>query len=508
MTTPLAAALLALLRAEGIAPNRVCADSRRVQPGDIFLAYPGHASDGRMFIGDAIAKGAAAVVWEREGFEWSEQFAVPNVPVDQLRWLAGDIADEVFGHPSESLWTVGITGTNGKTSVSQWLARAFTDLGKRCAVIGTLGIGFPGRLDPSANTTPDSIVLHEQLARLKGEGAEAVAMEVSSIGLDQGRINGCRLDIAVFTNLTRDHLDYHRTMDAYAAAKAQLFDQTGLRAAVLNFDDIMGVAQARRLEATAVEVVGYTLIPDNIDASAAKHVLVAEQLRNTPSGMRFVVVCGAQRAELNVGLVGQFNVSNLLAVIAVLVESGFSFEQAVDAARRLTPPEGRMQTLGGIGEPMVVVDYAHTPDALEQAILALRPTANSRGGHVICVFGCGGDRDPGKRPMMGEVAERLAHQVIITSDNPRGESPDSILDDIARGAPKAQRVTDRAAAIRAALTLAQDDDIVLIAGKGHETYQEIAGRREHFSDAEQARAALKVWTQNRTAGHGGGGHGA
>jgi UDP-N-acetylmuramoyl-L-alanyl-D-glutamate--2,6-diaminopimelate ligase len=508
VTTPLAAALLALLRAEGIVPNRVCADSRRVQAGDIFLAYPGHASDGRMFIADAIAKGAAAVVWEREGFEWGEQFSVPNVPVDQLRWLAGDIADEVFGHPSESLWMVGITGTNGKTSVSQWLARAFADLGKRCAVIGTLGMGFPGRLDPSANTTPDSIVLHEQLARLKTEGAEAVTMEVSSIGLDQGRINGVRLDIAVFTNLTRDHLDYHHTMDAYAAAKAQLFNQIGLRAAVLNFDDIMGVSQARRLEATAVEVVGYTLIPDNVDAAPAKYVLVAEQLRNTPTGMRFIVSCEGQREELIVGLVGQFNVSNLLAVIAVLIESGYGFAQAVDAARRLTPPEGRMQTLGGIGEPMIVVDYAHTPDALEQAILALRPTANSRGGRVICVFGCGGDRDPGKRPMMGEVAERLAHQVIITSDNPRSENPDSILDDIARGAPQAQRITDRATAIRAALAMAQDDDIVLIAGKGHETYQEVGGRREHFSDAEQARAALKVWTQTRTAGHGSGGHDA
>jgi len=508
VTTPLAAAMLTLLRAEGITSNRVCADSRRVQPGDIFLAYPGLASDGRLFIADAIAKGASAVVWEREGFEWGPQFNVPNVPVDQLRWLAGDIADEVFGHPSESLWMVGITGTNGKTSVSQWLARAFSDLGKRCAVIGTLGMGFPGRLDPSVNTTPDSIVLHEQLARLKSDGARAVTMEVSSIGLDQGRINGCRLDVAVFTNLTRDHLDYHRTMEAYAAAKAQLFDQMGLSSVVLNFDDIMGVAQARRLEASAVDVVGYTLIPDNIGAAAAKYVLVAEQLRNTPNGMRFVVSCDGRREELIVGLVGQFNVSNLLAVIGVLIQSGYSFMEAVDAARRLTPPEGRMQTLGGVGEPMVVVDYAHTPDALEQAILALRPTANSRGGRVICVFGCGGDRDPGKRSMMGEVAERLAQHVIITSDNPRSEDPELILDAIAQGAPNAQRISDRAAAIRAALSMAQDDDIVLIAGKGHETYQEIAGKREHFSDAEQARAALKSWSQSRARDQDGGGHNA
>ncbi|MDB5814465.1 MAG: UDP-N-acetylmuramoyl-L-alanyl-D-glutamate--2,6-diaminopimelate ligase [Rhodocyclales bacterium] len=505
MTTPLAAALLALLRAEGILSNRVCADSRRVQPGDIFLAYPGRVSDGRQYIADVISRGAAAVVWEREGFEWDPQFSVPNIPVDQLRWLAGDIADEVFGHPSEQLWMVGVTGTNGKTSISQWLARAFTDLGRRCAVIGTLGMGFPGRLDPSANTTPDAIVLHEQLARLKTEGADAVTMEVSSIGLDQGRINGCRLDVAVFTNLTRDHLDYHQTMDAYAAAKAQLFDQMGLSSVVLNFDDIMGVAQARRLEGRAIDIVGYTLIPDNVGAAMAKRVLVAEHLRNTANGMRFTVSCEGQREELNVGLVGQFNVSNLLAVIGVLIQSGHSFAEAAEAARRLTPPEGRMQTLGGVGEPMVVVDYAHTPDALEQAILALRPTANSRGGRLICVFGCGGDRDPGKRAMMGEVAERLAHHVIITSDNPRNEDPEHILDDIAKGAPNAQRISNRAAAIRAALAIVNDDDIVLLAGKGHETYQEVGGKREHFSDAEQARAALKSWSQSRADGQSGGG---
>lgn len=495
MSTPLAAAMLALLSAQGITPTRVCADSRRIQAGDLFLAYPGHASDGRKFIADAIARGAAAVVWEREGYQWDAAHAVPNVPVDNLRWLAGDLADEVFGHPSRKMWTVGITGTNGKTSVSQWLARAFTDLGRRCAVVGTLGLGFPGRLDPSPNTTPDAIVLQEELARLKAEGAEAVAMEVSSIGLDQGRINGCKLDVAVFTNLTRDHLDYHHTMDAYAAAKAQLFDQPGLSSVVLNFDDIMGVAQARRLENRPVEVLGYTLIPDNASAASARRVLVAEQLRNTERGMRFIVRCDNQREEMNVGIVGQFNASNLLAVIGVLVQSGYSFTDAVDAARRLTPPEGRMQTIGGVGEPMVVVDYAHTPDALEQALLALRPTANSRGGKLVCVFGCGGDRDPGKRVMMGEVAARLAQEVIITSDNPRNESPESIIAAIALGAPAARKVPDRRAAIQLALQAASVDDIVLLAGKGHETYQEISGRREHFSDAEEARAALQSWRQ-------------
>ncbi|MFT3734011.1 MAG: UDP-N-acetylmuramoyl-L-alanyl-D-glutamate--2,6-diaminopimelate ligase [Rhodocyclaceae bacterium] len=495
MSTRLAAAILALLAAEGITPRRVCADSRRVQQGDIFLAYPGHASDGRLFIADAIARGAVAVVWEREGFEWQASFGVPNVPVDQLRWMAGDLADEVFGRPSHDMWVVGVTGTNGKTSVSQWLARAFNDLGRKCAVVGTLGMGFPGRLDPSPNTTPDAIVLHEQLAALKGQGAEAVAMEVSSIGLDQGRVIGVKMDVAAFTNLTRDHLDYHRTMEAYAAAKARLFEQQGLKSVVLNFDDIMGVAQARKLEHSDLEVVGYTLIPDNANAAPAARVLVAEHLRSMPQGIRVLVACEGQREELTVGVVGQFNVSNLLAVMGVLMQSGYSFAQAAAAARRLTPPEGRMQTLGGVGAPLVIIDYAHTPDALEQVLMALRPTANSRGGRLTCVFGCGGDRDPGKRPMMGEVSHRLADRVIVTSDNPRSEAPQDIVDAILAGAPGAEQELDRAVAIRRAIAESVADDIVLLAGKGHETYQEINGQREHFSDAEHARKALSIWQE-------------
>lgn len=493
MSTRIATAILALLAAEGIVPGRVCADSRRVQPGDIFLAYPGHASDGRLFISQAVARGATAVVWERQGFEWPASCTVPNVPVDQLRWMAGDLADEVFGRPSHDMWVVGVTGTNGKTSVSQWLARAFNDLGRKCAVVGTLGIGFPGRLDASPNTTPDAIVLHEQLAALRAQGAAAVAMEVSSIGLDQGRINGVKMDVAAFTNLTRDHLDYHSTMDAYAAAKALLFEQQGLRSVVLNFDDMMGVAQARKLESRPLDVVGYTLIPDNANAAPAARLLVAEHLRSTQHGIRFLVACEGQREELNVGLVGQFNVSNLLAVMGVLIESGYSFAQAADAARRLTPPEGRMQTLGGVGAPLVIIDYAHTPDALEQVLMALRPTANSRGGRITCVFGCGGDRDPGKRPMMGELAHRLADRVIVTSDNPRGEDPQVIVDAILAGAPGAEQISDRAEAIRIAIKEAVADDVVVLAGKGHETYQETAGQRAHFSDAEQARKALSVW---------------
>jgi UDP-N-acetylmuramoyl-L-alanyl-D-glutamate--2,6-diaminopimelate ligase len=360
-------------------------------------------------------------------------------------------------------------------------------------------MGFPGQLDPSGNTTPDALVMQERLAKFLKQGAQAVAMEVSSIGLDQGRINGCRLNVAVFTNLTRDHLDYHHTMEAYAAAKARIFDQPGLQSVVLNFDDLMGVAQARRLQGRDLEIVGYTLVPDNAMAAPARRVLVAEQLRAQTNGQSFVLACEGRRIPMQVGIVGQFNVSNLLAVIAVLLQSGYSLEEAVEAAGELTPPDGRMQTLGGIGEPLVVVDYAHTPDALEQALLALRSTATSRGGILRCLFGCGGDRDPGKRSMMGEVAARLAQHTVITSDNPRNENPEDILDAIAQGAPNAQRVTDRAEAIRLAIAHAGADDVVLIAGKGHEDYQEVRGHRVEFSDVAHARAALTLWNRSQGA---------
>ncbi|MEN3112422.1 UDP-N-acetylmuramoyl-L-alanyl-D-glutamate--2,6-diaminopimelate ligase [Uliginosibacterium paludis] len=492
MTTPLAEAIVALLRASGGELRRVCADSRKVRPGDVFLAYPGHASDGRRYISDAVARGAVAVLWEREGFDWDAGFAVPNLPVDGLRWLASDIADEVFGRPSAVLWMVGITGTNGKTSISQWVARAFNALGRKCAVVGTLGSGFPGRLEQTGNTTPDAIVLQEDLARFREAGADAVSMEVSSIGLDQGRVSGCRMDVAVFTNLTRDHLDYHHSMEAYAAAKSKLFDMAGLKSAVLNFDDLMGVVLARRLAAGNVRVVGYSLVPDNATAAPAARLLLVENLRTSETGMQFVVSVDGQRFDMSVGLVGQFNVSNLLAVMGVLLESGFSVEDAVRVAGELTPPAGRMQIVGGVGEPLVIVDYAHTPDALEQALQALARTRSSRQGKLVCIFGCGGDRDPGKRPLMGEVAARLADKVVITSDNPRTEAPDRIIEQIAEGAPEARRIIDRAEAIRSVICDAADDDVILLAGKGHEDYQDINGRKHHFSDAEHATSALAV----------------
>ncbi|WP_374265833.1 UDP-N-acetylmuramoyl-L-alanyl-D-glutamate--2,6-diaminopimelate ligase [Zoogloea sp.] len=492
--------VLAQLAAAGVEVSRLRLDSRQVCAGDVFLACPGHRSDGRRFIVDAIHAGAAAVLWERDGFSWDPALQVPNVAVDGLSALAGYLANEVYGRPSEALWLVGVTGTNGKTSVTQWLSRAFAALGRKCGVIGTLGIGFPGALTASINTTPDSLTLHATLADFRAAKADAAAMEVSSIGLDQQRLNGLHFDVAVLTNLTRDHLDYHGSMENYGAAKARLFDMPGLKAVVLNLDDRFGMEQARRLAGHGLQVIGYTLVASNVDAAPVNRVIVAERLTTTAAGLRFTARCGNESADMCPNLVGQFNVSNLLAVIGTLMASGFSLEEAATVAEDLTPPVGRMQTLGGIGDPLVVVDYAHSPDALEQVLTAVRATVKARNGRLTCVFGCGGDRDPGKRPLMGEVASRLADTVVLTSDNPRGEDPQAILRDIAAGArADVMTIPDRAEAIRSAILAAAPDDVIVIAGKGHEPYQEINGVRHPFSDVDQTRDALEAWNDAQGA---------
>ena len=484
-----AADVLEILARQGVRATSLCADSRELAPGDVFVAYPGARADGRRFIDAAVARRAAAVLWEESGHEWDPACAVPNAPVRDLRALAGPLANLVYGRPTERLSTVGVTGTNGKTSVTQWVAQAFAALGRPCAVVGTLGSGFPGQLAEGLNTTPDAICLQRVCAGFVSQGAQAVAMEVSSIGLHQGRVNGIHFDIAVFTNLTRDHLEYHGTMQAYAAAKEQLFQSPALRAAVINLDDAFGAKIARDLETTGVRRVGYTL---GTSAGGADARVAAEDIVATPQGVAFVLATAQGRAAVQVPLLGAFNVSNLLAVVGVLLESGVALDQAAAVLPRLTPPPGRMQTLGGTGQPLLVVDYAHSPDALEKVLTVLRETARVRGGALACVFGCGGERDPGKRPLMGEVAARLADRVILTSDNPRSEDPQAILADIARAAPTARIVTDRAAAIRAAVVAATAADVVLVAGKGHESYQDIAGSRLPFSDIDQAAAALRL----------------
>jgi UDP-N-acetylmuramoyl-L-alanyl-D-glutamate--2,6-diaminopimelate ligase len=474
------------LSRRGIVPRALRADSRQVQTGDLFFALPGQRTDGRRFIEAAIERGACAVLCETGGAPATA--AIPVIEVDALRSHAGALADALLDHPSAALHVIGITGTNGKTSVSQWIAQAFGVLGTRCGVIGTLGSGLPGQLAESANTTPDVVSVHQTLADLRAAGASACAMEVSSIGLDQGRIAGVRIHTATFTNLTRDHLDYHPDMQHYGAAKATLFSHPGLRAAVINTDDAFGRSLAAEV-AARLPVTGCALDADLPQGVSGLRALNADLAH----GLRFDIEHGAERSHVDVALVGRFNIQNLLAVTGSLLRAGVSLADAARVVGQLVPPPGRMQRLGGHGRPLVVVDYAHTPDALEQALRALQPVAEAREGRLLCVFGCGGERDPGKRPLMGAVAYEHAARTWITSDNPRNENPDAILDDIAAGLPACadvEREVDRALAIRAAIVAADARDVVLIAGKGHEHYQERMGVRTPWSDVDQAAAAL------------------
>ncbi len=495
-----AMAILHQLDKLGVQAKNLCADSRQVVAGDVFVAFPGTRVDGRRFMAEVVKQGAAAVLWERRGGEGGvavdelntvvANIAVPNIGVDDLQGLSGYLAHLVYGRPTEKLRTIGVTGTNGKTSISQWIACAFEMLGTRCAVVGTLGNGFPGNLHESANTTPDAITLHRLFARYLAEGARAAAMEVSSIGMDQGRVNGVHFDIAVFTNLTRDHLEYHGSMAGYAEAKKKLFRTPVLRVAVLNLDDPLGRELCGDLAGSGVRRIGYTLRTQPNDASLVDVLIAARDITATSKGVAFQVTTPQAEVEVQASLVGEFNVANLLAVLGALLASDVPLVQAAEVLGRLTPPPGRMQTLGGDRAPLAVVDYAHTPDALEKALTALRETARVRGGRLVCVVGCGGERDPGKRPLMGEIAARLSDVVVLTSDNPRGEDPLTILTAVAQGAPAARIIADRAAAIRETLHQADARDVVLIAGKGHETYQESAGQRLPFSDVVQAEAVL------------------
>jgi UDP-N-acetylmuramoyl-L-alanyl-D-glutamate--2,6-diaminopimelate ligase len=473
----------AQLARQGAMIRRLAADSRRCAPGVAFFAYPGERADGRRFIPDAIAQGAAAVLWEAEDFAWNPAWRVPNAGVPGLRREAGALAHDFYGRPSEALWTCGVTGTNGKTTCTQWIAAALSGAGATCGVIGTLGTGFPGRLEDARNTTPDALELHRTLAEMHRQGAVAVAMEVSSHGLEQGRVGGVAFDCALFTNLSHDHLDYHGTMDAYAAAKARLFDTAGLACAVLNLDDVFGAQLAQRLAARGVRTIGYSLV----SAAATREFLFASAVEDG----RVRIASSWGEAEAALDALGRFNVSNALGVVGALVAQGMAFGDAVRRLAGLPDVPGRMQRLGEKGAPLVVIDYAHTPDALEQVLRALRPVAEGRGGRLVAVFGAGGDRDRGKRAPMGAVASRLADRVVLTSDNPRSEDPREILRDIEAGVDVPHWVEpDRARAIASAVAQAADADVVLLAGKGHEATQEIAGRRLPFSDAEAARAAL------------------
>jgi len=477
---------LGLTRELGV--RRVPGDSRRVRAGDTFVAYPGESRDGRDFIAQAVASGAASVLWDSAGYSWNRKWRVPNLGIPDLRRGAGVIAAEIYGRPSADLWTIGITGTNGKTSCSQWVAQSLTRLRRKCAVVGTLGSGFPGKLDVHANTTPDAVTLHGRMRGFVRAGARAVCMEVSSHGLDQDRLAGVEFDVAMLTNLTRDHLDYHGSMRRYKAAKAKLFRWPTLRRAVLNFDDAFGCELAQRWRHRRAELIGYGF--SRTAARSSKACVAGRNLRLGLDGVAFEVVSPWGRAKLCSPLIGGFNASNLLGSLAVLLASGMDLERSVAALEKANPVAGRTERYGGGHAPLVVIDYAHTPDALEKVLRALRGIAGEK-SRLFCVFGCGGSRDRGKRPLMGAVASRLADRLVITSDNPRDEEPESIIDEIAEGVRGAcLRMVDRREAIYAALGEARRGDIVLVAGKGHESYQEIRGVRRRFSDATVVRAAL------------------
>ncbi len=491
------------LRAIGeLGVRRLATDSRLVRRGDTFLAYPGAAQDGRRYIPEAIANGARAVLWERRGFRWRAAWRVAHLGIANLRTRAGVIADQVYGRPSARLWMIGVTGTNGKTSCSQWIARALHGNGTRTAVIGTLGYGLAGgTLRPLVNTTPDAVWLHAQLARFVRARARAVSMEVSSIGLEQDRVAAVRFDVALLTNVTRDHLDYHGTMRRYQSAKARLFDCETLEHAVVNLDDGVGAKLASRIERPGLNVIGYGFGPRRGTTGSRRMEIRGSRLVADARGVRFDVATPWGAASVASPVLGRFNASNLLATLGVLLASGVVLRKAVATLARVVPAAGRMQTLGGGARPLVVVDYAHTPDALEKALSALRelsvPGGRGSGApppRVICVFGCGGERDRGKRPLMGRIAAQLADWLVITNDNPRGEDPLAIVDDILGGVERDGEIElDRRRAITRAIGLARRGDVVLIAGKGHETYQEERGVRRAFSDAAVARAALERW---------------
>ena len=479
----------ALLAKLHVSPRRITADSRRVEPGVAFAAYPGTHADGRKFVPEAIARGATAVLWESAGFAWDRGWQVPHLPVEGLQQRLGAIADFIYGSPSRDLWMIGVTGTNGKTSCAHWIGHAFDACGRRAGLLGTLGNGLIGGLAPATHTTPDAPALHELLRQFKAAGAKAVAMEVSSHGLDQGRVSGIKFDIALFTNLTRDHLDYHHTMAAYGQAKAKLFSWPGLRTVVINADDPFGQSLIDAARTRGTRLLTYGLASADIAAT---------EIQMTGNGIALSVNTPWGKADFASMMIGTFNAQNLLGVLGVLLASDIPLDAATAAITRLQPPPGRMQRLGGTDRPLVVVDYAHTPDALEKVLAALRPAVTAP-GELICVFGCGGDRDAGKRPEMGHIAARFADRVVVTSDNPRSEDPSAIANAIARGVRDEgnRRWTieiDRAAAIRNAIDTARMGDVVLVAGKGHETYQERDGVRTPFSDAVLAAAALSTWT--------------
>jgi UDP-N-acetylmuramoyl-L-alanyl-D-glutamate--2,6-diaminopimelate ligase len=485
-------------------------DSRLVQAGDGFIAWPGAATDGRRYLAQALAQGARACLMEEAGHApWLNVLQDPDQEslacMPDLKAQTAWVADAYYEHPSHALQVLAVTGTNGKTSTAWWLAQALSSpvLQKVCGLVGTLGVGRLPHLMTTGMTTPDPVLLQRQFQQFAGDDVTHCAIEASSIGLAEHRLDGTHIRVAVFTNFTQDHLDYHGDMARYWSAKAALFAWPGLQAAVINIDDVQGALLAQQLQSGSLDVWTCSRRgPARLQARA----LASDQ------GLAFDVIEGDTVQTLHTSLIGDYNMDNLLGVIGSLRALGFDLAQAVQACAQLTAVPGRMERVtfellgaqADVTSPLVVVDYAHTPDAITQALAALRSQATLRGGRLWCVLGCGGDRDASKRPLMAAAAEAAADQVVLTSDNPRSESPEAIVAAMVQGLSRPQSVhiqLDRALAIADAVAQSAAQDVVLVAGKGHESEQEIRGVRHPFSDVAQAQAALQQRALQRMGVH-------
>ena len=477
-----AAAIVRQLDGLGVKRQRMTVDSRSVAAGDVFVAIPGSKVDGRDFVASALAQGALAVLREASSAT-AKSDDTRVVDVANLSAHLGDIADAFYGHPSSSLRVIGITGTNGKTSIANWLSQAFSALNVPCGAVGTLGVSLGAKTWSTNNTTPDAAHVQTILRDLKDAGALAVAMEVSSHALELHRVAGTRFDAVVFTNLTQDHLDFHGTMAAYGAAKAKLFTDYPARHRIINADDEFG---AQLIEKKLRKTLSYGLIQGDVRGDVVSM---------NANGMGLSISFARQTVHVETRLIGRFNAYNLLAVAATLIASDVALKRVASILSTLTAAPGRMQrvnTVAGAVEPSVYVDYAHTPDALAKALDTVRETKPQA---LTVVFGCGGDRDRSKRPLMGKIATDRADHVYVTSDNPRSEQPLAIIDEIVAGVRMNQRsalnpIVSRRDAVQQAIKSANAKDAILIAGKGHETYQEINGVRHPFSDVDEALLAL------------------
>lgn len=467
--------------------HRILLDSRQIQPGDLFIAIKGKQQDGMQFIPQAIKQGAAAILLDdhsHQAITWQGQ--TPIIPVTQLAQQIGEIAARFYGRPAESMKIIGVTGTNGKTSCTHFVAEILQSHAIQCGIIGTLGSGLYGRLGTAGLTTPDAVTLQSLLAEFKQQHTAAIAMEVSSHSIDQGRINAIPFEIGVFTNLSQDHLDYHGDMQSYAAVKHRFLAAAATKRLVINADDAYALGWLQEL-AGQKPVVAYSVSITPPKLLANVELIHAQHVKLTRQGIHAHISSPWGEGELTLPLIGMFNLSNALAVLGVLCLYGIPFMQAMTSLARISSVPGRMQMLSGYrGKPVVVVDYAHTPDALEKVLQSLRAHTS---GKLWCVFGCGGDRDAGKRPQMAAIAENLSDQIIVTNDNPRHESPAEIAQQIQQGFMHPERVfieLDRSKAIQNSIQWAKEGDCVLIAGKGAEQYQQIGDQKLPFNDVEQA----------------------